>query len=423
MSRIFISYRRDDTAGYAGRLFDRLSQQFGSRSIFMDIDTIEPGEDFVKVIEDAVGSCNVLIALIGQHWLTLTDSAGRRRIDSPNDFVKLEIATALKRDIRVIPVLVRGVQMPTLDVLPKELTGLERRNALVINDKEFHHQIDGLITSIDKLVNDSKPSDKPIMSGINSEEIRNLTVSHARQILITDLLPPPFEWCNVMGGVVESADEVESGESSQGLIKVSPFSMAKYPITNAQYNVFVDANDGYCNAEWWEYSIHAKEWHNKNPKPAPPAFLGDDLPRTIVNWYDATAFCRWLNAKSNVEIALPSEVQWLRAAIGDTKNLYPWGNELDESYCNYGHVIGQPTPVSRYVLGSSPFGVVDICGNVWEWTRNVRVQREHVSMKRLLVGGAWNSDSSELSSTLRYWQLPQTQNDTIGFRVCILQQV
>ena len=92
--KIFISYRRDDSAGYAGRLFDNLSAHFGKDQIFMDIDRIEPGEDFVQVIETAVGSCDVLIALIGRHWLTVTDGTVRR-LDNPNDFVRLEIAAAL----------------------------------------------------------------------------------------------------------------------------------------------------------------------------------------------------------------------------------------------------------------------------------------------------------------------------------------
>src|ERR1043165_3354644 len=108
-SGIFISYRRNDSAGYAGRLFDGLSAHFGEDQIFMDIDYIEPGEDFVQAIETAVGSCEILIALIGPSWLTIENVTGRR-LDNPNDFVRLEIVAALARGIRVIPVLVQGAQ-------------------------------------------------------------------------------------------------------------------------------------------------------------------------------------------------------------------------------------------------------------------------------------------------------------------------
>ena len=90
MSRIFISYRRDDSAGYAGRLHDHLCQHFGQGQTFMDIDTIEPGVDFVETIEKAVGSCDVLIVVIGPQWLSMTDATGRRRLDNPEDFVRMK---------------------------------------------------------------------------------------------------------------------------------------------------------------------------------------------------------------------------------------------------------------------------------------------------------------------------------------------
>src|SRR5262249_25125921 len=102
---IFISYRRDDAEGYAGRLFDRLNYRF-PRRFFMDVTGIRPGTDFSKVIQDTVGSCHVLIAIIGREWITLKDSAtNQRRLDLANDYVRREIATALSRNITVIPIL------------------------------------------------------------------------------------------------------------------------------------------------------------------------------------------------------------------------------------------------------------------------------------------------------------------------------
>lgn len=108
MARIFLSYRREDSGGWAGRLYDRLSQHFGDEHVFMDVDTIELGLDLVEVIQQAVRSCDVLLALIGRQWLTVADAMGRPRLANPKDFVRLEIATALARNIRVIPVLVSG---------------------------------------------------------------------------------------------------------------------------------------------------------------------------------------------------------------------------------------------------------------------------------------------------------------------------
>jgi hypothetical protein len=136
--RIFISYRRDETAWPAGRLYDVLVQHFSAEQVFKDVDNIEPGEDFVDRITSAVGSCEVLLALIGKQWLTITDENGQRHIDKPGDYVRLEIETALNRQIiRVIPILVDEARMPREEELPATLAALARRNAVEINPHSF----------------------------------------------------------------------------------------------------------------------------------------------------------------------------------------------------------------------------------------------------------------------------------------------
>lgn len=148
-SGIFVSYRRDDSSGHAGRLADRLVEHFGRNRIFMDIDTIEPGEDFVTVIENAVSSCDILIAVMGQKWLS---AGGTGRFDNPNDFVRLEIATALRRDIRVIPVLVQRASMPKPQDLPEDLGKLTRRNAIELTDSRWQTDVDQLINVMEKVL-------------------------------------------------------------------------------------------------------------------------------------------------------------------------------------------------------------------------------------------------------------------------------
>lgn len=152
MSGIFLSYRRDDTSGYVGHLHEKLAAHFGESMIFRDIDTIEPGDDFVEVIEKAVTSCGVLLAVIGKQWLSLTDAEGKRRLDDPNDFVRIEIAAALDQNIRVIPTLVGGARMPSITVLPDNLTKLARRNALEIGDRTFQFDVNKLIETIEKII-------------------------------------------------------------------------------------------------------------------------------------------------------------------------------------------------------------------------------------------------------------------------------
>src|ERR1041384_1092231 len=154
-SGIFICYRRDDSSGHAGRLFDKLVDHFGKERIFMDIDTIEPGEDFVTVIENAVGSCEILIAIIGRHWLSSTGE-GPGWFDNPNDFVRVEIATALRRNIRVIPVLVQRASMPSPQDLPDDLVALSRRNAVELSDVHWPNDVKELIRVMERIISKSE---------------------------------------------------------------------------------------------------------------------------------------------------------------------------------------------------------------------------------------------------------------------------
>jgi len=164
MSGIFISYRREDSGGHAGRLFDRLRDHFGKKRVFMDVTRIEPGEDFVEAIDRAVGSCDVLLAVIGRQWLTCTDETGRRRLDNPNDLLRVETATALKRNVRVVPVLVQGAKTPSTEALPKDLKRLTRRQAVELRDTRWDADIADLITILEKILSSELPTKREARS-------------------------------------------------------------------------------------------------------------------------------------------------------------------------------------------------------------------------------------------------------------------
>ena len=144
-AKIFISYRRDDSAGHAGRVHDRLAHEFGPDLLFMDVDSIPLGSDFIKVLREEVGKCDALLAVIGHHWLDAQDAGGKRRLDGVSDFVRIEIATALQRDIPVIPILLDGAKIPKREELPPDLQGLTARNGLDIRHGSFHTDMDRLI--------------------------------------------------------------------------------------------------------------------------------------------------------------------------------------------------------------------------------------------------------------------------------------
>ena len=152
MAGVFISYRREDSPGHAGRVFDRIRARFGADVVFMDVTAIEAGVDFVDAIERAVGTCDVLLAVIGPQWSSSADGAGHRRLDSPTDFVRIEIAGALKRDVRVVPVLVDGARLPAAAELPEVLQPLLRRNAVELRDARWDADIDQLIASLERIV-------------------------------------------------------------------------------------------------------------------------------------------------------------------------------------------------------------------------------------------------------------------------------
>jgi hypothetical protein len=137
-------------------MYDRLAAHFDRRQIFIDVDTLKPGVDFIEAIERSVGSCDVLIAVIGAYWVDAADEQGYRRLDNPEDFVRMEIATALRREIRVIPVLIDGASMPKMAELPDDLKPLVRRNALPLSDTRFDDDCRRLVATIEQVFESTK---------------------------------------------------------------------------------------------------------------------------------------------------------------------------------------------------------------------------------------------------------------------------
>jgi hypothetical protein len=162
MRAIFISYRREDTEGHAGRLFRDLCERFGKSVVFMDVAGIEPGRDFRRVIEQQVASCGVLLAIIGKDWLTVADEKGQRRLDDPIDFVRIETATALKRDIPVVPILVHGARIPRPEQLPEDLKELAYRNSVELTHARWESDVQVLIKALLPYV-DAAPAGVPLL--------------------------------------------------------------------------------------------------------------------------------------------------------------------------------------------------------------------------------------------------------------------
>jgi hypothetical protein len=146
---IFISYRRDEASAYAGRLYDRLAARFGREKIFLDAQNVGWGEDFIEVITEAAESCAVMIVLVGRQWVRGPDAHAES-----GDYVRLEVAKALGRKIRVIPILIQGASLPTAPELPEDLSPLLRRNALALSDARWERDVEDLTKTLEGLLKD-----------------------------------------------------------------------------------------------------------------------------------------------------------------------------------------------------------------------------------------------------------------------------
>jgi len=144
MANIFISYRREDSGGHAGRLCDRLTARFGNARVFMDLQDIAPGQNFAQSIDEMIATCDCVIAVIGPRWI----EAIQRRAPGADDYVQHEIAAALRRDVTVIPVLVGGARMPLAEHLPPAMSALRHRNAFEVRDERFDDDVARLSDAI-----------------------------------------------------------------------------------------------------------------------------------------------------------------------------------------------------------------------------------------------------------------------------------
>src|ERR1043165_6570585 len=364
-SGIFISYRREDCAGHAGRLFDRLSAHFGNDQVFMDIDHIEPGEDFARVIEEAVGSCEILIALMGRSWLMSRDETGRR-LDNPNDFVRLEIAATLARGVRVIPLLVQGAQMPRAQDLPEDLLPLSRRNVLELSDARWKYDVDQLIGTLEKVLarQGTTPIPPPDVAPLSGKAKRPKRFRPALVIAGVALMAVIggglFVWLarrpvseNTRSAAQQTQTGQQAGSQAQNAATPTPTSTpgsavvstpdAARSATHPQERtnrvgielVWIPANSFMMGSEYGgegpvhqvtisngfymgKYEVTQAQWQ-KVMGNNPSYFKGANLPVEQVSWNDAAAFVARLNAQHDgYTYRLPTEAEWEYACRAGT---------------------------------------------------------------------------------------------------------
>lgn len=407
MTKLFISYRRADSQHITDRIHDQMMALFGEQNVFQDVDDIPLGADFPEVLRAEIEKCDVILVIIGHEWGRLLDE----RRHQPDDFVRVEIEIALalraEHGKLVIPVTVDGATMPDSETLPESIVALSRLNAARIRpNPDFKRDCQVLADGIRRVLASRAPS--PL------KEKRSIH-------LATDI---EMQWCNIPSGTVTLIEAYEEysyfGYKGQTLTQTLPtFDIGRYPVTVTQYSAFI-RDGGYITPRWWDGLAERVRAPRELPDWSKP-----DHPRINVSWYEAVAFCRWLSDKTGTRIRLPSEQEWQRAAQGDDGRVFPWGNVWDGTRCNNSVEpldSNGTSAVSAYEgLGDSPFGVVDMAGNVWEWcitAHETGVSDLGGDGRRVLRGGGWYFfEPTFFRTDNRYNDTPDLAASNVGFRV------
>ncbi|MBN2469200.1 MAG: SUMF1/EgtB/PvdO family nonheme iron enzyme [Anaerolineae bacterium] len=233
---------------------------------------------------------------------------------------------------------------------------------------------------------------------------------------------PLLEWVTIpAGNLILNNGRQPDAQLRQ--VYLDSFAISKYPVTNEQYQLFLDSPNGYADMRWWAFSRHALEWRRESPTPVSPQYKGAERPRENVSWYDAMAYANWLSKYLGFPVRLPTVLEWMRAARGDDQRIYPWGNTFSVERANTKESkLRMTSQVTSYPGGASPFQVMDMAGNIWEWclngehdaTRGLNVQE---NVHRAVHGGSHIGPENRAQITFRYHLQPRLQYGTVGFRL------
>ncbi len=481
MAKIFISYRRDDSADYAGRLYDRLAGHFGRDQVFMDIDQIEPGEVFGNVIKEKLATVQAAVVLIGKRWLDIADANGQRRLDLSDDWVRLEITALLERDIRVIPVLVGGAAMSNSMQLPECLVPLTRRHALEITSHaRFHADTDKLIKALEKIMVVPVPPQPPgvpekpsfplftviagmvavLAAGIyfsvmspeptpfQPEADNQSAEPFATEATHTETNPIPVKKPGVeqpqlvmpepitqpvtdspKATVIEpEMVRIPPGKFMMGLVGGMDYEMPQHEVTIAyafeisKYEVTFD-----------EYDVFATVTGRQLP--SDNGWGRGRQPVINVSFHDAQAYVQWLSQQTGKQYRLPTEAEWEYVAYAGTQTRYWWGDDTGQNNavcngCGSQWDNKQTAPVGSFK--ANPYGLYDTAGNVFEWVQdcwhgnylgapgNGSAWLEANGgdcTLRVVRGGSWNFRPLLLRSAIRSRNYSDEADYFQGFRI------
>jgi formylglycine-generating enzyme required for sulfatase activity len=443
VGKLFISYRRDDTQDFTRSVYERLAARFGADNIFMDVDSVQLGSDFRQSLRDAVAESSLALVMIGRAWLSVADERGQRRLDNPNDFVRIEVEAALARNIPVVPVLAHGVAIPRESDLPPSIAALAFRHGTdVRSDQHFNHDVEQLIARLAPLLEPKSvyplPDVPPRLASLSFRGV-NLNGTPAITPPLVSVAAGRF----LMGSdpqrdAVAKANNWAKREMPQDWVEVAAFQIGKYPVTVAEYALAVNAQAVRepPTLKAFEYAVvkyPELTWQTQLQRL--------DHPVVAVSWPDANAYITWLRTVTRqAGWRLPSEAQWEKAARWDAgasvSRIYPWGNSFDKERCNTSESGHQTTtPVGLYPAsderrsGASPCGAEEMAGNVWEWTSSLYKPYKYTESdgredqtsteNRTLRGGSWVDYARLARAAFRNYNGPDDFDHGIGFRLAL----
>lgn len=471
-SRIFISYRREDSEHAAGRLADDLRKEFPPQQIFLDVASIDPGADFVQALKQGLEDCAAVLVVIGPRWLTATDERGQRRIDSPDDWVRQEIAVSLQQPgVRVIPILL-DTEIPNAGSLPEDIRPLTRRQALPLTNRHWANDVAQLIELLKKSSRLEAPPDRakrmqqPELAGTGHLRRRAVRWGVTGMVLVilaaagTIVFRPsmigmrtvaiagpkplyaPYKTgdvfqecaeCPEMVVIVPAKTQAGGGLQDSSTPALKPFAIGKYEVTRAQFFSSGVALGQGC----WDKAGDKEKMGARNSK-SPGFEQPDNHPVVCVNINDIRNYLAWLNSRTN-EIAvyrLPSGAEWFYAAMAGTGDVDPWGEDRSRA-CEYANVhdltaaggrgasstfdctdeFAFTAPVGRFKPNA--WGLHDTMGNVAEWLQDCgrREPQEETCERFRKVAGARYDESLLDDRRFLIEQAEGNRKNSIGFRV------
>jgi formylglycine-generating enzyme required for sulfatase activity len=466
-SKVFISYRREDAKWPAREIYGALKRVLPADHVFMDIDSIPIGVDYVEFLEGWVDRCDIMLALIGAGWADAVDpETGRRRLENPNDFVRIEVRKGLARGIPVVPILLDGARPPGAAQLPDDLVRLARRNAEFID----HRTVD---TDVDRLIRRLRLTEQPAQAAPSKPVVASPTVASVEaegriKVDATFIEGAPSGWFKpgagksewfkdheagpemvvvpagsfTMGSPADEPDRESWQESPQHKVVIAqPFAVARHAITCGEFAAFVTAT-GHEIREGAR--VRKDDQWVRDPKMSwrAPGFVQDEShPVVCINWHDAKAYAAWLSQITGKPYRLLSEAEREYVTRASTTTPFWWGSSITPDQANYdGSVAYQggggkgewrksTAPIGSFQ--ANPWGLFNVHGNVWEWCEDVWhdnysgapvdgaawLQDGDVSL-RVVRGGSWSSNPhQDLRAAYRGWLASDFRGNAIGFRL------